>query len=78
MTTWVQYELAQHCATTASFGTLRMVRDAFQKARKIEFDYKGNILSIRLNQMHKLARNFQDYWPSHFAQSEMSCILGEI
>jgi hypothetical protein len=78
MTGWVQNELAQHSSTIASFGTLRMIRDAFQIAGKIEFDTQGNIVSITLNQFHKLAKAFHDYWLSHFAQSEMYFILGEI
>jgi hypothetical protein len=78
ITGWVQNELAQHSSTIASFGTLRMIRDAFQIAGKIEFDSKGNIVSITLNQIHKLAQAFHDYWQSHFAQSEMCFILGEI
>lgn len=75
---WVQNELAQHSSTIASFGTLRMIRDAFQIAGKIEFDAEGNIASITLNQIHKLAKVFHDYWQSRFAQSEMRFVLGEI
>jgi hypothetical protein len=77
LTGWVQSELAQHSSTIASFGTLRMIRDAFQIAGKIEFDTAGNIVSITLNQIHKLAQAFQVYWP-HFAPNEMCLILGEI
>ena len=77
LTGWVQFELAQHSSTIASFGTLRMIRDAFQIAGKIEFDTAGNIVSITLNQIHKLAQAFQVYWP-HFAPNEMCLILGEI
>ena len=72
---WVQNELAQHSSTIASFGTLRMIRDAFQIAGKIEFDTNGNIISITLNQIHKLAKAFRDYWQSRFAQSEMSLAM---
>jgi hypothetical protein len=78
ITGWVQKELAHHSSTIASFGTLRMIRDVFQIAGKIEFDAKGNIVSITLNQIHKLAQAFLDYWQSRFAQSEMCFILGEI
>lgn len=77
LTGWVQFELAQHSSTIASFGTLRMIRDAFQIAGKIEFDSAGNIVSITLNQIHKLAQAFQVYW-RHFAPNEMCLILGEI
>jgi hypothetical protein len=78
MTAWVQNELAQYSSTIASFGTLRMIRDAFQIAGKIDFNTEGNIVSITLNQFHKLANAFQDYWLSHFNQSEMYFLLGEI
>lgn len=78
ITGWVQNELAQHSSKIASCGTLRMIRDAFQIAGKIEFDTNGNIVSITLNQIHKLAKAFHDYWQSHSAYCEMSLILGEI
>lgn len=78
LTNWVQNELAQHSSTIASFGTLRMIRDAFQIAGKIEFDIEGNIVSITLTHIHKLAQAFHDYWLSRFSQSEMCFILGEI
>lgn len=78
ITGWVQNELAQHSSTIASFGVLRMIRDAFQITGKIEFDTEGNIISITLNQIHKLAKSFHDYWHSRFTQSEVCFILGEI
>jgi hypothetical protein len=78
ITGWVQNELAQHSSTIASFGTLRMIRDAFQIAGKIEFDSEGNIVSITLNHFHKLAHAFLAYWQSRFAQSKMYFTLGEI
>ena len=78
ITGWVQNELAQHSSTIASFGVLRMIRDAFQITGKIEFDAEGNIMSITLNQIHKLAKSFHDYWHFRFAQSEVRFILGEI
>jgi hypothetical protein len=78
MTGWVQNELAQHSSTIASFGTLRMIRDAFQIAGKIEFDPDGNIVSVTLNHIHKLAKVFYDYWQARFQHSEVRFILGEI
>ena len=78
ITDWVQNELAEHSSAIAAFGTLRMIRDAFQIAGRIEFDTNGNIVSVTLNQIHKLAQAFHDYWRSRFAQSEMCLILGEI
>jgi hypothetical protein len=78
MTGWVQSELAQHSSTIASFGTLRMIRDAFQIAGKIEFDPDGNIVSVTSNHIHKLAKVFYDYWQAHFQHSQVSFILGKI
>ena len=78
ITGWVQNELAQYSSKISSFGTLRMIRDAFQISGKIEFDTNGNIVSITLNQIHKLAHAFHDYWQSRFAQSQMSFILDKI
>ncbi len=78
ITIWVQIELAQHSSTIASFGTLRIIRDAFQISGKIEFDTKGNIVSITLNQIHKLAQAFHDYWQFRFAHSEVCLSLGKI
>ena len=78
LTLWVQQELAPHSTTIAAFGTLRMIRDAFQIAGKIEFDPQGQILSITLNRIHKLAQAFHDYCLARFPTSEMSPILGEI
>lgn len=78
ITGWVQNDLAHHSSTIASFGTLRMIRDAFQIPGKIEFDTNGNIVSITLNQIHKLARAFLGYWHARPAPNEMCLILGEI
>lgn len=75
---WVQQELALHSPAIASFGTLRMVRDAFQIAGKVELDDQGCLVCITLNRLHKLAKAFQDYWESHCSTSKMSLILGEI
>jgi len=75
---WVQNELAQHSSKIASFGTLRMIRDAFQISGKIDFDTEGNIVAITLNQIHKLAQAFHDYWQSRFTQGQVCFILGEI
>jgi hypothetical protein len=78
LTTWVQSELAQYFPAIASFGSLRMIRDAFQIAGKIQFDHNGNILAITLNRLHKLSRAFFSYWPSLCPSSEMCIILGKI
>lgn len=78
ITGWVQHELAQHSPIIASFGILRMVRDAFQISGKIEFDSNGNIIRITLNQIHKLAKSFHDFWYVRFLHSQVPFILGEI
>ncbi len=78
LTGWVQNELAQHSSKIASFSTLRMIRDAFQIAGKIEFDTNGCVVSITLNNIHKLAQTFQYYWQARFPHSQVSFILGEI
>jgi hypothetical protein len=75
---WVQKELAHHSATLATFGTLRMVRDAFHIPGKLEFDPEDQLVAITLNQLHKLASAFCAYWQVQFAQSHMSFNLGEI
>ena len=56
----------------------RGIAEFFSTVEKIEFDDKGNIVSITLNQIHKLAQAFHDYWQPHSLKSEMYCILGEI
>jgi hypothetical protein len=75
---WVRNEMSQYSSILASFGALRMIRDAFQIAGKIEFDNEGKIVSITLNHVHKLAQAFHDYCLSHFSQTELCFILGEI
>ena len=75
---WVRRELAQYSSNLAAFGALRMIRDAFQIAGKIEFDCNGKIVSITLNQLHQLAQAFHDYWHSRFDHSEMCFLLGKI
>ena len=75
---WVQQELAQYSSTLASFGTLRMIRDAFQIAGKLEFDPHGHLRSITLNHLHKFALPFLNYGHARFASSDLSFLLGEI
>lgn len=78
LTHWVQQELAPHSHTLAAFGTLRMIRDAFQISGRLEFDPHGQLLFITLNRIHKLAQAFHDYCLSRFAYTKLSPILGEI
>lgn len=78
LTVWVQNELTKQSSQIASYGTLRMIRDAFQIPGKIEFDPEGNIIAITLSQVHKLAKVFYDHWLPYSAQSKMTFILGKI
>lgn len=75
---WVRNELKKHSKTIASFGMLRMIRDAFRISGKIQFDEKGQVNLIILNQTHKLASAFQQAWQSCFAHDDVSLILGKI
>lgn len=75
---WVRRELAPYSSILASFGALRMIRDAFQIAGKIEFDQEGKTVSITLNCAHKLAKAFLDYWLARFPKGDLSFFLGEI
>lgn len=78
LTVWVQNELALFSSAIASFGLLRMIRDAFQIAGFIQFDDKCNVASITLNKFHKLAPAFQDYTLSGFPLDDLCIILGKI
>ncbi len=75
---WVGQALASYSARLATFGTLRLVRDAFQIPGKLEFDPSGQLVALTLNQMHHLASAFCAYWRAQFAQSHMCITLGEI
>ena len=75
---WVRNQLAHHSSTIASFGMLRLIRDAFHISGKIQFDEKGNVNLIILNQAHKLAKVFHDTWHSSFPRDDLWLILGKI
>jgi hypothetical protein len=75
---WVRNQLAQHSSTIAGFGMLRLIRDAFHISGKVQFDEKGNVNLIILNQAHKLAKVFQDTWRSAAPRDDLSLILGKI
>jgi hypothetical protein len=78
ITVWVRNLLAQHSPLLASFGMLRMIRDAFQISGKILSDENGNLILIVLNQSHKLAKTFQQTWQLCFPSNDLSLILGKI
>jgi hypothetical protein len=78
ITTWVRMELAKHKPAMAHFGMLRMIRDAFAISGKLQFDEKGQLVLIVLNQAHHLAQTFYETWQSAFARDDLSLILDEI
>ena len=75
---WVRNQLVQHSSIIAGFGMLRLIRDAFHISGKIQFDEKGYVNLIILNQAHKLAKVFLDTWRSSFPRDDLSLILGKI
>jgi len=75
---WVRNQLARHSSTIAGFGMLRLIRDAFHISGKIQFDEKGHVNLIILNQAHKLAKVFQDTWHASCPRDDLSLILGKI
>jgi hypothetical protein len=75
---WVRRQLAQHSSTMAGFGLLRLIRDAFHISGTVQFDEKGVVNLIILNQAHKLALAIQQTWQSSFARNDLSLILGKI
>jgi hypothetical protein len=75
---WVRNKLKKYSARIASFGMLRLIRDAFHISGQVQFDEKGTVNLIILNQTHKLARAFQQTWQICFARNDLSLILGKI
>lgn len=75
---WVRRQLAQHSSTIAGFGLLRLIRDAFHISGKVQFDEKGAVHLIILNQSHKLAGAVHKTWHACFAHIDLLLILGKI
>jgi hypothetical protein len=75
---WARNQLAKHSATLASFGMLRLIRDAFRISGKIHYDETGRVHSIVLNQSHKLAKAFYETWHACFSRNDLLLILGKI
>jgi len=75
---WVRNRLAQYSSTIASFGMLRLIRDAFSISGKVQFDETGNVNLIVLNQSHQLAKAFQVTWRFCFPRNDLPLILGKI
>jgi hypothetical protein len=57
---------------------VRLLRDAFRISGKIQFDEKGIVTLIILNQSHKLASAVQKTWHACFARDDLPIILGKI
>ena len=75
---WVRNALEKHSSVIASFGMLRLIRDAFHMSGQVLFDQHGKVNLIILNQSHKLAQAFYDTWHSTFACDDLPLILGKI
>jgi len=75
-TSWTRNLLAEHTPRLRCFGMLRMVRDVFHIAGKIELDAQGHILRITLNRAHPLASCIVQALPSLVARDSLSLILG--
>lgn len=75
---WVRNVLKKHSNLIASFGMLRLIRDAFRISGMVQFDQHGKVHLIILNETHKLAKAFHDAWQARFARDGLSLILGKI
>ena len=75
---WVRNLLQAHSPLIASFGMLRLIRDAFRISGKVQFDPHGQVNLIILNETHKLAQAFRDAWQARFARDDLPLILGKI
>ncbi len=76
--TWVRLELSRVWSGLTDYGMLRMVRDLFQIVGKVRTDDQGQLLLIRLNRDHPLAKPFQQAFQSWFARNGVQLILGKI
>lgn len=75
---WTRNGLAAQLSPLARWGMLRMVRDAFHIAGRIEFSPDGDIRQITLNQVHNLAEIFIKAFSPFLARDGTSVILGQI
>jgi hypothetical protein len=75
---WTRNGLAAKSNSLARWGMLRMVRDAFHIAGRIEFDAFGHIEQVTLNQAHDLAAIFIKALSPFLARDGTSVILGQI
>ena len=75
---WTRNGLAAQSSSLARWGMLRMVRDAFHIAGRIEFNSDGHVRQISLNQAHNLAEIFIKALSPFLARDGTSVILGQI
>ena len=75
---WARDGLAAQSQSLTRWGMLRMVRDAFHIAGRIEFDRHGRIRQVTLNQDHALSEIFIKAFSSFLARDGTSAILGQI
>lgn len=75
---WTRHHLARHAPGLRHFGMLRMVRDVFHIAGKVELDAQGRILQITLNQAHALALPFVQTMSVLLSDDDLSLNLGQI
>jgi hypothetical protein len=76
--TWTRNRLASHSHSLARWGMLRLVRDAFHISGLIQFDSRGRIRCVTLNQAHALSVVFVKALSSYLARDGTSVILGQI
>jgi hypothetical protein len=76
--TWTRNHLATHSHSLARWGMLRLVRDAFHISGLIQFDSRGRIRCVTLNQAHALSIVFVKALSSYLARDGTSIILGKI
>lgn len=76
--TWTRHDLTLHAKQLQGFGPLRMIRDLFHIAGKIELDAQGRVLEITLNEAHALALPFAQAFSSLLARDGLSLNLGQI
>lgn len=78
LTIWARNRLADIHAPLRKFGILRMVRDVFQIAGRVELDAQGRVLQITFNQLHPLASVFVQAFSSLLAHDDLVLNLGQI
>lgn len=75
---WVRHLLADRWPTFQHFGTLRMVRDVFHIAGKVQMTQQGQLRSIILNRACSLAPPFLEVWKPILVCNGTRLILRQI